>query len=585
MCGIIGIIGTTDLFAQKKADAMLATLALRGPDDRDTLSFHKGVLGQTRLSIIDLISGHQPMRDNTYDLIISFNGEIYNYRALRKELEQKGHRFTTQSDTEVILKAYKEFGTDAPTHLEGMFAFAIWDGEKQRLFVARDRFGEKPFYYAIVKDTLIFASEIKAILATGLVKTTIDKTAIDNYLALLYIPPWRTVYQDIHPLPPAHWGIFKAGIFHQERYWQLRKKTIVTTDIEASEEVRRLLTTSVKDRLLAADVEVGTFLSGGIDSSIVSALATQASSKNIKTFSAGFEDFINELPYARAVANQIESEHHEQQIQMNLIETYQDVSRYFDEPFADSSNVPTALISQFARQHVKTILSGDGGDELFWGYGHYRRHFHLRKIDKLSQLLFSNPFKSHKRYIQHWKPEERRRLWKDASVVDPDPASAIDVSEATTDLERINLLDIYMALPGDILTKVDRSSMMHSLEVRAPFLNHHLAEFAYNIPAHLKTNRYRGKLILEQTFGNLLPKEVFTRKKQGFGAPIKHWLRKPAFKNFVETIMTEQSHISELLHWEEIRKVLGSFYAGQDELQYRIWTLLSLELWFRSHQT
>ena len=347
------------------------------------------------------------------------------------------------------------------------------------------------------------------------------------------------------------------------------------------EKTSHLLTASVKNCLLAADVEVGTFLSGGIDSSIVSALAAQASPKKIKTFSAGFEDFINELPYAKSVAERIGSDHYEQHIRTDLIDTYQEVSHYFDEPFADSSHIPTALISRFARTHVKTVLSGDGGDELFWGYGHYRRHHHLRKVEKIALALFSNPFESYKHYIQHWKPKERVRLWKDPSVIDDDPARHIDLSQAETDLERINLVDFGMVLPGDMLTKIDRASMMSALEVRAPFLDHTLAQFAYNLPASYKTDRYRGKLILEHTFTNVLPKEVFTRKKQGFGAPIKHWLHKPEFKKLVTDTLSKDALLTHFFHWEEVQKVVGSFYAGQDDTKYRLWTLLSLELWLR----
>lgn len=585
MCGIMGIIGTKGAETTKPTAAMLSALSRRGPDDHGSHVFANGVLGQTRLSIIDLSSGHQPMRDEARQLVITFNGEIYNYRTLRKELEQRGYSFSTQSDTEVILKAYAEYGDTCPRYLDGMFAFAIWDEKQQRLFVAHDRFGEKPFYYSLVNNTLIFASEIKAILATGLVRPILDLTALDNYLALLYVPPWRTIYRDIRPLQPAHSAVYQDGRWTETRYWHLRREPLTLTHAEAVEETRRLLKQSVADRLLAADVEVGSFLSGGVDSSIVSALGAPSRVAPLKTFSAGFEGFVNELPYARSVAERIGSTHFETQIQANLVETFREVSAYFDEPFADSSNIPTALISRFARQHVKTILSGDGGDELFWGYGHYRRHHHLRKIDKLKLALFSNPFASHKRYIQHWTPEERARLWRDPSCIDADPAGHVDIREAETDQEKINLVDLSMALPGDMLTKVDRSSMMHSLEVRAPFLSHTLAEFAYNLPADFKSDRAQGKRILKDAFQDLLPSEVFTRKKQGFGAPVHQWLQKPEFRALVKHTLMPTAQITTLLHWEEVEKVVASFYAGQNDAQYRVWTLLALELWLQSRTT
>lgn len=585
MCGIIGLVGKNlDNLPLGTEKGMLEALHQRGPDDQGSLRDQSTILGQTRLSIIDLGNGHQPMRDNQFPFTITFNGEIYNYRSLRRELESKGHHFSTESDTEVILKAYREYGEACPSYLEGMFAFAIWDEQKQQLFCARDRFGEKPFYYAQEGTLFIFASEIKALLASGLVHPELDQTAIDNYLTLLYIPPWRTLYRNIRPLPPAHAATFKDGVWRETCYWKLRKHALRISRSDAAQEIRRLLTTSVRDRLLAADVEVGTFLSGGIDSSIVSALAAQATDRKIKTFSAGFEDLINELPYARTVAGKIGSTHHEAQINADLVETYREVTRYFDEPFADSSNIPTSLIAAFARPHIKTILSGDGGDELFWGYGHYRRHYHLPKFQKIALFLSSNPFQSYKHYLQVWTLEERSRLWKDTHSIEADPAERVDVSEGETPLEKINLVDLSMALPGDMLTKVDRASMMHSLEVRAPFLDHHLAEFAFNLPAEYKTDRHRGKLILAEAFSDLLPPEVFTRKKQGFGAPIGQWLQKPAFRLLVNETLTERCYLTNLFHWDEIKKVLASFYAGNTALQHKVWTLLSLELWFQTHQ-
>jgi asparagine synthase (glutamine-hydrolysing) len=583
MCGIMGMIGTKGAETTKSTAAMLSALSRRGPDDHGSHVFANGVLGQTRLSIIDLSSGHQPMRDEARQLVITFNGEIYNYRTLRKELEQRGYSFSTQSDTEVILKAYAEYGDTCPRYLDGMFAFAIWDEKQQRLFVARDRFGEKPFYYSLVNNTLIFASEIKAILATGLVRPILDLTALDNYLALLYVPPWRTIYRDIHPLQPSHSAVYQDGRWTETRYWHLRREPLTLTHAEAVEETRRLLKQSVADRLLAADVEVGSFLSGGVDSSIVSALGAPSRVTPLKTFSAGFEGFVNELPYARSVAERIGSTHFETQIQTNLVETFREVNTYFDEPFADSSNIPTAIISQFARQHVKTILSGDGGDELFWGYGHYRRHHHLRKIDKLKLALFSNPFASHKRYIQHWTPQERARLWRDPSCIDADPAGHVDIREAETDQEKINLVDLSMALPGDILAKVDRSSMMHSLEVRAPFLAHELAQFAYNLPANYKTNRNQGKCILHDAFKDLIPNEIFTRKKQGFNAPILHWLHKPEFRHFLNHLQKRSLHLSTLLNSAIFDQLVRDFYQGKTDTQYKLWILITLEIWLQNH--
>jgi asparagine synthase (glutamine-hydrolysing) len=553
MCGIIGIAGENGSQSLEKA---LAVLAKRGPDEHGSAEFPHATIAQTRLSIIDLASGHQPMRDNARDITIVFNGEIFNYKELKRELEQKGHQFSTQSDTEVILKSYLEYGEKCPEYLDGQFAFAIWDNEKEKLFLARDRFGEKPLYIVRKGDTLLFASEIKALLATGLVSQEIDQTSLDNYLTLLYVPPWRSIYKEITPLPPAHRAVWQNGTYTQGRYWQLTREPSARSFDESAAKVKELLTESVRSRMVA-DVEVGAFLSGGVDSSIVVRLAQQVSPKKIKTFSAGFEGFIDELPYAAEIAALAGTEHRPTQVQEDLLTTFLAVSAYFDEPFGDSSNVPMSLISALAHKEVKVALSGDGGDELFLGYGQYRQYHHLPKAKKLLSLLSgSNAYKYYKKNtLTHFSIEERKELLKDKNAVEEDPTSHVDLSEAETPLEKINLLDFYMGLPGDMLTKVDRASMMHSLEVRSPFLNPTLAQFAYNLPAEYKTDERRGKLILEKAFGELLPPGFFSRKKQGFGAPVKNWLMKPEFRKQVEEWFTNEALCAKFLNIDVVKKI------------------------------
>jgi asparagine synthase (glutamine-hydrolysing) len=335
MCGIIGVAGPA---SQKEGllQRSIEALSHRGPEDRGVLPFAQAVLGHTRLSFIDLSpAGHQPMRDTTQNIAITFNGEIYNYKQLRTQLEKKGHVFTTHSDTEVILKCYLEYGEQCPEHLEGQFAFAIWDNRDQSLFLARDRFGEKPLYVAKMQNGIVFGSEIKALLATGLVKEEIDHTSLDNYLTLLYVPPWRSLYKDIQPLPPAHRALWKNGAYKEERYWQLIKEANTDSLETAAAKVRELLTEAVRASMVA-DVEVGAFLSGGIDSSLVVRLAQQESPRPLKTFSAGFEGFINELPYAQEIATLAKTDHHPAEMKDDLLETFLAVSRYFDEPFGEA---------------------------------------------------------------------------------------------------------------------------------------------------------------------------------------------------------------------------------------------------------
>ncbi len=583
MCGIIGLVGNDSRVLEHALGQSLSTLAKRGPD-REAKFIGKGaVLGHTRLSIIDLATGDQPMKDHERNLWITFNGEIFNYKSLRSELEQKGHSFVTTSDTEVILKAYREYGDTCPEYLDGQFAFAIWDQDKERMFMARDRFGEKPFFYSERDGVFLFASEIKALIATGLVRTTLDRTSLDNYLALYFIPPWRSMYRDITPLPPAHRAVFERGRLTVERYWALTHSPVRMSFNDAAQEVRSMLAESAKSRMVA-DVEVGVFLSGGIDSSIIAVLSQQYASRPLKSFSAGFDDLINELPYAREVARHIGTDHYERTIEVSL-DDIRAVTRYYDEPLGDSSNVPTSLISKLAREKVPVVLSGDGGDELFFGYNHYRAHWHLPTYKKaLALLLGYSPDALYRRsHLNMFSVSERARLWKDKEAVERDPTAHVDLASAETPLQRISLLDMYLKLPGDMLTKVDRSSMMHSLEVRSPFLNHKLAQFAFNLPDEYKTNRIRGKLILERAFGDMLPSTVFTRKKQGFGAPVKHWLTEKSVRTVVEEMFREP-RMAAFFDGDMVCSYVDAFYTKGTISGHKMWMLFALELWMREHE-
>jgi len=377
MCGIAGIVGR-DVSAIDRScfEGMLSSLRLRGPDDYGNRTFSNCVLLHTRLSILDLTTGHQPMMDNRRKVAITFNGEIYNYQELRRDLVARGHEFTTKSDTEVILKAYLEHGADCARHLDGMFAFGIWDDDEQTLFLARDRFGKKPLYFAHdLAGNLLFASEIKALLASGRVQGVLDYSAIDTYLRLMYVPPSRTVYENIQVVKPAEsMMIAVGGSMQRQSYWSLSPNPVRISYLDAKEEVRIRLRDAVRKRMVA-DVEIGALLSGGVDSTLVTHYAQRFSSRPIKTFSIGYGNYINELPFSQAAADTIGTEHHTLQVGgSELVDDLCKVAAYFDEPHADSSNIAQFLVSRFAGSMVKVALCGDGGDELFLGYEWYWQH-------------------------------------------------------------------------------------------------------------------------------------------------------------------------------------------------------------------
>lgn len=564
---------------------MLDALSRRGPDDQGTLIFPLCTLGQTRLSIIDLASGHQPMHDNTRDMAITFNGEIYNYRELKHDLEKKGHSFSTSSDTEVILKAYQEYGDECPKHLDGMFAFVIWDNERKRLFMARDRFGKKPLYYAWNKEgNLVIASEIKAILDSG-IKGVVDKQVIDNYLTLMYIPPWKTVYSNIKTLAPGTLAMFENEKLHSETYWKLEKKLLTISYDEAKRETKRLLSEAVEKRMVA-DVEIGSLLSGGVDSTLVTLLAQSFTKTPIKTFSVGYQDYINELPFAKEAAEKIGTNHYTLQAKDDMVAELHHVIEYFDEPHADSSDFPQHLVSRFARSKVKVALAGDGADELFLGYGWHTKHLHLSYRKHFIEKVLLDPFTGFLRNIRILTPAERKRLWKDKKAVNEDILSTELLTSDLSPTEKINLFDFTTYLPGQLLVKADRMGMMNSLEVRSPFLDHHLAEFVYNLPDEYKLNSTTSKVLLKDILSETMPKEFVYRRKQGFGAPVRNWLRQESFKDDVEEkLKNPNADIYTILNREEVERMLQEFYTkGNDDYHYKIWVLYCLELWFNAHK-
>lgn len=611
MCGIAVIVSNTEEISEGAIARMTESQQHRGPDAQTCIQLPNCHLGHTRLSIIDVSGGSQPMTEETERYWIVFNGEIYNYRELRRDLERQGWHFRTNSDTEVLLRAYQAHGEAMLTRLNGQFAFVIWDSVERQLFAARDRLGEKPLYWACSSQgACILASEIKALVASGLIGPKIDLVAVDAYLALLYVPPDRTIYENVHTLRPGHALSWKNGQLRQWCYWQPTYSQQTVSDPQEIVEKLRFLIAQAVQRQMVADVPVGAFLSGGLDSSTIVALMTQHANQPISTFSAGFGDLIDELPYARTVAQAYQTNHHELQMSVPVGEMLERMAAVYDEPFADSSNIPTYCLAEFARRHVKVALSGDGADELFGGYDWYRWLFasdetkssigitSLRLIALAWHVLtkLNLPFESQRnaavyayatanyqrRYPDVWERHlvlstglntNRSQLWGDRKI--PETAAALSQvyqpSPEVKSLDRATDFDVQCYLPGDILVKVDRAAMTHGLETRAPFLDVDLVEFVLSLPWQLRFQDGTLKYLLRQSCSNLWPDAVQKRSKQGFGAPVWNWIRRPDVENLLQRVCKPDSPLLSLLP--------GCRAALPNLAPQQVWTVLCLGLW------
>jgi asparagine synthase (glutamine-hydrolysing) len=611
MCGIAAIVAAEREIPEGAIERMAARLTHRGPDARACVRLSGCHFGHTRLSIIDLATGDQPMSDATRRYWIVFNGEIYNYRELRAELERRGRTFRTTSDTEVLLAAWLEYGEPAVSRLNGQFAFLIWDTQERRLFGARDRMGEKPLYWAqSPQGHFLFASELKGLLAADLVEPRIDRVSVDAYLGLLYVPPDRTIYSNVHTLRPGHVLRWEEGRLEQRAYWQPAYSQPRVEDGPAVvEELRRLISQAVR-RQMVADVPVGAFLSGGLDSSTVVALMTRHTSHPVATFSVGFGDLIDELPYARAVAEAYHTRHHEIQMDIPVGDMLDRMATVYDEPFADSSNIPTYLISEFARRHVKVALAGDGADELFGGYDWYRLLFDgeegrpawlerlnvfrwrlLRRLGQAGEAEVGRAvLPSQRRLLVQQYPELWRRHLAGSTLMDLDRAAlwpagrSPDAEESlrrtfepgteVAGLDRATDFDVRCYLPGDILVKVDRAAMAHSLESRAPFLDADLVEFTLKLPARLRFKGNQLKALLRESSAELWPEALRNRPKQGFGAPIRSWLQRPDVREKLARVCAARHPLATLLP--------GVTTLSPRHPQ-RSWTVLCLGLWLENH--
>lgn len=653
MCGITGGVWTRP---ERALDAptlrrMVAALRHRGPDDAGFFLAGLGIpdslqgpfpvppsadqsgetassppaigvaLGHRRLAIIDVAGGRQPLANEDGSVWIVFNGEIYNYRALRRRLEGTGHRFRTQSDTEVIVHLYEDHGLEFVEPLNGMFALALWDARKRQLVLARDRLGEKPLVYRVEPGRLLFASELKSLLEIHDVPRAMDPQALDAYLTYQYVPHPLSIFRGFSKLPPGHLAVYRDDRLEVRPYWQpdfQREEERSLADYAA--ELRELLTSAVQLRL-ESEVPLGAFLSGGTDSTIVVGLMQRLLSEPVRTFSIGFPvPEYDETRYARLAAAQFGTDHREFRVEPDAVQILPRLVWHFDEPFADSSAVPTWYVAELTRQHVTVALTGDGGDELFAGYPRYRAVWLGEKVDRLPRLLrqvlssrwwqrlpgatrqksllrrlrrFSEalaepPLRRYLEWIAVFRECQRAALYSQDFLdvlPDADPldflASAARRSSQRDPVTAICLTDLLTYLPCDLMTKVDIAAMAHGLETRPPLLDHRVVELAARMPLRHKFRRGRGKEVLRYAFGDLLPGPIRRRAKMGFGVPLDHWFRGPLADLARQVLLDRRTLGRGLFRPEAVTTLVESHLAGQADHSYRLWALLVLEMWQR----
>jgi asparagine synthase (glutamine-hydrolysing) len=624
MCGITGIVYTDPRHPVDRAlfRRMTSTLGHRGPD-ADGFLFGDGVaLGHRRLSIIDLSTGDNPIYNEDGTRAVVFNGEIYNFQALRADLETHGHRFATRSDTEVIVHAWEQYGEQCVPRFRGMFAFALWDLRARRLLLARDRMGKKPLYYAHDGERLVFASELKAIVADPAVKRALDLAALDDYLTFGAVPAPRTVYQGIQQLPPAHYLVWEDGRIRIGEYWDLHvAPERRAREAEWLEEFDAVFTEAVRLRMIA-DVPLGAFLSGGVDSSAVVAAMAGQSNRPVVTTSVGFrESAFDESPHARAVARRFGTDHHELVVDPRAADILPTLVWHLDEPFADSSALPTYYVSRAARERVTVALSGDGGDELFggyaWRYGLNLLEARVRnaipaairrrvigplaavwpKADRLPRplrwkfFLRNVSLSAEGAYfhdMSHFTPADKRRLLtaelrRELARHDPfeEFARHFDRVAGRDHLSRITYVDAKTYLANDILVKVDRMAMANSLEVRSPFLDHEVVELAARVPADLKFRGTTSKYLLKRYLERWLPRDLVHRPKQGFSIPLGAWLRGDLRDVAHDLLLSRRALARGYVQPAALQRLWDAHQHGAREHARPLWTLMVLELWHR----
>lgn len=623
MCGIVGWINLENNRSQNSEavlHSMCERMKHRGPDSEGLWTDETVALGMRRLSVIDLHTGEQPVYSEDKSIVVMMNGELYNFREVRADLEKRGHKFETQTDTEILPHLYEEYGEAMLEHINGMFAFALWDKRKQKLLIARDKFGEKPLYYGVFDGKLIFASEPKVLLANSSVKSEINLDSLRQYLSFDYVPAPNSIFEGISKLPAAHFLTVEKGEIKTRRYWNLTWEKKETKSLESSaEELRELLADAVRMRLVA-DVPLGILLSGGVDSSTVAAFATQFSTEKVKTFSIGFEeDSFDESKFARQVATHLNTEHYEDKLSVGkAADLISEIGLWLDEPMSDGSLIPTLLLSKFVRKHVTVALGGDGGDEIFAGYPMYFAHKVAKAYNTVPSFLrngliepvvnnlpvsnknLSFDYKA-KRFVRASKydlvtrhhswfgsfslDEQSKLLSKDvlaqtSNDIYKGAKDLLEICDAENDIEKMQFLDINFYMAEDILTKVDRASMAVSLEVRAPFLDPRVAQFAASIPLEYKLKGNKGKYILKKAVEPLLPKEILQRPKKGFGIPIAEWLKGRLNPLMHEMLDAKRLKEQGLFEADFVQNLIKEHETNAASHHKQLWTLLVFQLWY-----
>lgn len=625
MCGICGFTGeTVDHIGIQNLKNMLNIMQHRGPDNEGLFYSNKAALGMRRLSIIDPENGNQPIHNEDKSIWTVFNGEIYNYRALKDSLRLKGHKFYTNTDTEVIVHLYEEYGENFVTKLSGVFAIALYDSSKDTLILVRDRLGVKPLYYSLSKNVLIFASEIKSIITNKAINKELNNSIIGSYLSYRYIPGEQTFINNVYKLMPGHYLVFSKNKLTLKQFWNMDFASSFTGGSEKyyKDNIYSLLNSAVKDRLIS-DVPLGILLSGGLDSSIVLALASRHSSTRLKTFSVAFErpklrtqlSEFNELAYAKMAAKFYNAEHYEYTVSnKELIDELTDIIWFLDEPLGDPTAIPLYYVSKLAKSKVKVVLSGEGADEIFAGYRIYREPYAINRYNSLPQLLRKGliepmvnimPFSFGKDFLKRskldissrykgvgrtFREEELLQLLEDEyceyisnSAVNSYVSSIYKAAELRDDVHQMLYFDQKVWLPDDVLMKSDKISMSHSIELRVPFLDYRLVQFASNIPSSLKYKGTCEKYILKQTFKDILPEFVLKRQKNGFPVPISSLLSSE-YKSFASDILLSSSSLNRgYFKRGYIERLLQNVSTKRPYICRQLWLLLTFELWNRMY--
>ena len=612
MCGITGILNFNGSVVDKLLlRRMTDVLSYRGPDGEGFYVDKNVGLGHRRLAIIDLSdAGKQPMCNHDGTIWITFNGEIYNFQELRRDLEGRGYRFSSSTDTEVIIHAYEEYGVDCVGFLRGMFSFAVWDVNKKQLFLVRDRVGKKPLVYYKDNDRFVFASEIKAIIEDKTIKREVSQEALSNYLGYGYVPAPLTIFKNIYKLLPGHCMIVdNKGNITIKQYWDLQFKETNFSEDYYCKKTLELLEESTKIRMFS-DVPLGAFLSGGVDSSAVVAMMAKNSEQPIKTFSIGFEEQeFNELPYARIIAEKFNTDHKEFIVKPDAIKILPKLVWYYDEPFADSSALPSYYLAQLTKKHVTVSLNGDGGDENYAGYDRIKAMNVLKiykKVPKFARKIinysveklpekriiksakrFTNAsnydiYDSYYSFLNVFNNREKDALLQTNKYYDSSKIMKDEFNKCSSNIlgNKILYFEIKRYLSDDLLIKIDIATMANSLEARSPFLDHKMLEFTATIPFDLKVKRLKQKYILIKALKDIIPKKILNRKKQGFVVPINSWFRND-LKNYSYDLLNSNEFKSRnLFDYYQVNKLLDEHQSNRDH-KHKIWSLLWLELWFR----